>query len=386
MKLCKHSSDQDISATALEHYNPRGRGWLSARFDEFPHVLGFELQTPPPPPSSEGYREEDLANDVLNIHSLQVLSHETMISQQIEVFVGRDRRNDHDDGKGGRRRGGGGGGGGDIYYRENSFETAKFEYVGLLPFRHTTPQSSRELQTLSPLNIPNCQYLLLRVHGPHSHPNNIFGQVGIIAVSVSGTSSSYAKQLEETTPGYKQAAHIRRSERADMVKRSPRFVQELSSTLRSIELRSETGFAGSSGSSGSSSFSSKTGERTTTDSSGALSKTGTSGNGGGGGPSVSDLAFDMTYDGWTATLLKHVHEAMMYYVLTEKYEEADLLKDAGQMVRDKYGKLLTNLHQQRIVQLQQKRDYDAVESTDELLRRQRLFVMDELVDVVPFKK
>jgi hypothetical protein len=94
----------------------------------------------------------------------------------------------------------------------------------------------------------------------------------------------------------------------------------------------------------------------------------------------------MMYDGWTAKLLKHVHEAMMHYVLTERFEKADKLKDAGIMVREKYGRLLTKLHQQRVVQLQQHRDYDAVESTDELLRRQRLYVMDELIGVKSFKK
>ena len=49
---CTSEQGEGASARILETPNPRSQGWISARFCDFPQVLGFELCTPAPPASA----------------------------------------------------------------------------------------------------------------------------------------------------------------------------------------------------------------------------------------------------------------------------------------------------------------------------------------------
>ena len=435
LTVCKYSSDQDTSVKALEDYNPRGRGWLSARFDEFPHMLGFELGTPPAPPTSRGYKTDDVDNDEIGVHSIQILSHETYISQQIEVFVGTENSPDYD----------------------YTLETASFQYVGVVSFRSNSPSGARELQTLSPLNIDNARYLLLRVQGPHAHPANIFGQVGVVAVSVAGSSRLFARTLEDTAPGYKKVAAVRRSQRADLMKSSPQFVRKLGATLVQIERRSGMEITTQSSSSRAIlipqdekveipltqqqiaefkhvyALFDKDGDGTVTtkelgnamrslglnpsekdiedminevdvDGTGSVefpefarvmarktSKRSTVNNILAVPPAtkivplVSDLAFEITYDQWTAKLLRHVNAAKMHHVLLEEFVAADRLQGAESDLIRMHASLLTRLSNERAINLQEK-EYDEVERVDTSLRRKRFLAMRDIIHVPAFKQ
>ena len=338
--LSTHSSQQDNSATALEEYNPRGQGWKSARFDEFPHLLGFELQTPLPPSSSTSYTQDELDNDEINVFSIQILSHQAFISQRIEIFAGKERDANGD---------------------STCFETATFEFVGDINFQQRPIMSSREVQTLSPLNIKRCKYLLFRIHGPYAHPDNLFGQVGIIAVSVSGTSRAYAKQLETTIPGYQQVAKSRRADRQDLMKRSNAFKQELNQTLVSVE--TSLGMVGMA-------------IHDVWDKTGNKNKMTSV-------PDVNDISFEITYDQWTAKLLRIINNAKMHYVGLEEFTLADEVKQAELGIRETHAPQVSHYCYARRV-LMHEENYEEVEIVDEMLRRSKLYALRDIINAPAF--
>ena len=338
--LSTHSSQQDNSATALEEYNPRGQGWKSARFDEFPHLLGFELQTPLPPSSSTSYTQDELDNDEINVFSIQILSHQAFISQRIEIFAGKERDANGD---------------------STCFETATFEFVGDINFQQRPILSSREVQTLSPLNIKRCKYLLFRIHGPYAHPDNLFGQVGIIAVSVSGTSRAYAKQLETTIPGYQQVAKSRRADRQDLMKRSNAFKQELNQTLVSVE--TSLGMVGMA-------------IHDVWDKTGNKNKMTSV-------PDVNDISFEITYDQWTAKLLRIINNAKMHYVGLEEFTLADEVKQAELGIRETHAPQVSHYCNARRV-LMHEENYEEVEIVDEMLRRSKLYALRDIINAPAF--
>ena len=70
------SEDAGYSAKELNNSSADSKGWLSARFPEFPQEIGFELLGGNP-------QERNL-----QLTQVQILSHQSKIATKIEIFVG----------------------------------------------------------------------------------------------------------------------------------------------------------------------------------------------------------------------------------------------------------------------------------------------------------
>ncbi len=346
--LVSASSEMDTvsGATTLEASNPRGRGWLSARFCDHPQVLGFHVATPPPPASSASgaYSPEEVAADTVTVTSLQLLAHETCIPKSVEIFVGRVPSSPYE--SDGQRSGSNNNGpnlaGLTPAELADVFNTCQFTFVGACRFSPRTPMQTRELQTLSGLAVKDCRFLLLRfTGGAHPHPGNLFQQVGLVALNVTGTSAAYAAHLEKTT-GYtksrKALLGFHGPDPAPLGRRlrpqpppggssptsgaafSPRFARELDKTMSRIGFQDDVH------------------RREFGKYANAQRRA-----------SVDDLAFEMRFDQFTCELLKHVNAAKQHLVLIEDFEGADHVKDAEDRIRDGgTGMRLTQLFQRQV--------------------------------------
>ena len=362
--LVSASSEMDAASGArtLESSNPRGRGWLSARFCDGPQILGFHVATPPPPASSASreYSPEEVAADMVTVTSLQLLAHEVCIPKSVEVFVGRVPSSPYE--SDGRRKRPVDNKGNDVgndvgIDRGNNvgpnlsgltpaeladvFNSCQFTFVGACRFSPRTPMQTRELQTLSGLAVKDCRFLLLRFSGgAHPHPGNLFKQVGLVALNVTGTSAAYAAHLEKTT-GYTKSRKallgfhgpdppplgrlrpqppLGASPPNGGAAFSPRFARELDMTMSRIGFQDDVH------------------RREFRNYANAQRRA-----------SVDDLAFEMRFDQFTCELLKHLNAAKQHLVLIEDFEGADHVKDAEDRIRDGgTGLRLTTLFQRQV--------------------------------------
>ena len=142
-KVVSYSTeDEDHPAEQLNTINPNTRGWHSARFCQFPQELGFEL----------------LDGDA-KMSQIQILSHQSKIATKIEIFVGQG----------------------------GSYSTATFKRLGYLSLdsNERSSYNARELKTVFVEYVG--RFLKLLINENHVNSQNIYNQVGVIAVSVLGT-------------------------------------------------------------------------------------------------------------------------------------------------------------------------------------------------------
>jgi centrosomal protein CEP104 len=137
------SEDDDYPASQLNTISPNTRGWQSARFDKYPQELGFQL-----------------VDGEAVISQLQLLSHQSKIATKIEMFIGQG----------------------------SSYKAAHFVRLGYMSLDSNERSSfqARELKTIYIDNIPG-SFIKLIINENHVNKLNIYSQVGIIAVSLLGT-------------------------------------------------------------------------------------------------------------------------------------------------------------------------------------------------------
>jgi centrosomal protein CEP104 len=144
------SEDPDFPASQLNTVHPTTKGWQSVRFASYPQELGFEML--------DGY---------VNIHQIQVLNHQANISSKIEIYIGT----------------------GDTY------DTATWKRLGYMSIdsNEKSNYQARELKTVFVDSFG--QYLKLILNENHHNHLNIFNQVGIIALNLTGVPAQESKSV-----------------------------------------------------------------------------------------------------------------------------------------------------------------------------------------------
>jgi centrosomal protein CEP104 len=137
------SEDSSNSARELNNSSPDSRGWISARFPDYPLEIGFEILN--------GGVEAHLTQ-------IQILSHHNKIATKIEIFVGVG----------------------------DSYETASYKRLGYLSLDSNERSSyqARELKTVFVDHFGN--FIKFKMQKNFVNPHNPYNQVGIISVSFSG--------------------------------------------------------------------------------------------------------------------------------------------------------------------------------------------------------
>ena len=139
------SEDENYPSEELNHVNPSTKGWQSVRFCSYPQEVGLEI----------------LDGDC-RLNQLQVLSHQSKISSRIELFVGSGP----------------------------SYHSANFKRLGYLSLdsNERSSYTARELKTVFVDHSGN--YVKLLIGENHVNKQNIYNQVGIVAVSLMGTATN----------------------------------------------------------------------------------------------------------------------------------------------------------------------------------------------------
>lgn len=158
------SEDPDYPASQLNTVSPSTRGWQSVRMCVYPQEVGFEL----------------LGGET-QISQLQLLSHQSKVSTKVEIYIGTG----------------------------SSYKTATFNRLGYLSLdsNERSGFSARELKTVYIDNIFG-SFIKLIINEPHMNKQNIYNQVGIIAVSLMGNAddAAPAKGAAKYIPGHKPSA------------------------------------------------------------------------------------------------------------------------------------------------------------------------------------
>lgn len=143
--------DANFPVTELTRHTRRTNGWQSPKLCEYPQELGFRF---------EG--EVELQN-------LRVLVHESKIPSRIEIFVAEASEEDRLQGA-----------------SASTYDRAVFRRLGHVNFCSNEENNfeARELKTVSIRRT--CVFLKLIIRKPHVNDVNVFGQVGIVAVSPHG--------------------------------------------------------------------------------------------------------------------------------------------------------------------------------------------------------
>mgnify|MGYP006077091709 CR=1 FL=1 len=136
------SEDPGYPSDELNVHSPNTRGWQSVKFAEYPQEIGFEID----------------GGDV-RLSQVQILSHQSKIASKVEIFIGQG----------------------------SSYQTAEFKRLGYLSLdsNERSQYQARELKTVY-IDYPG-NYVRLIVHRNYVNKQNLFNQVGIVAVNLLGT-------------------------------------------------------------------------------------------------------------------------------------------------------------------------------------------------------
>lgn len=135
------SEDPSYPAEELNVHSPNTRGWQSVKFCEFPQEIGFEID----------------GGDV-KLSQVQILSHQSKIATKIEIFIGAG----------------------------STYASAQFKRLGYLSLdsNERSQYQARELKTVY-IDNPG-RFVRLVVHRNYVNKQNLFNQVGIVAVNLLG--------------------------------------------------------------------------------------------------------------------------------------------------------------------------------------------------------
>jgi centrosomal protein CEP104 len=152
MYVCYCSGeDPSFPVSSLARHTRKTCGWQSPKLCEYPQELGFRF---------EGEVE---------LQSLRVLIHESKVPSRIEVFIADATEEERNSAA-----------------PSVTYDRAVFRRLGHVLFGTNEENNfeSRELKTVSIRR--SCLYLKLIIRKAHPNPINLFGQVGVIAISPHG--------------------------------------------------------------------------------------------------------------------------------------------------------------------------------------------------------
>jgi len=153
-----HSTSQDpgYPAEELNVHSPNTRGWQSVKFSEYPQELGFEID----------------GGDA-RLSQVQILSHQSKIATKVEIFIGQG----------------------------GSYESASFKRLGYLSLDNNerSQYQARELKTVY-IDYPG-RFVRLLVHRNYVNKQNLFDQVGIVAVNLLGAEGPGSMPSIASGPG-----------------------------------------------------------------------------------------------------------------------------------------------------------------------------------------
>ena len=142
--VCFSTEESGYPAEELNIHGPNTKGWQSAKFSNYPQEIGLELE------SGEA-----------KLSQIQLLSHQSKISSKIEILVGQG----------------------------NTYETANFKRLGYLTLdsNERSQFQARELKTVY-VDCPGT-FVKLLLHKNYVNPQNIYNQVGVVAVNLMGSTT-----------------------------------------------------------------------------------------------------------------------------------------------------------------------------------------------------
>ena len=133
-------------------HSPNTRGWQSVKFSEYPQELGFEL----------------VGANEFRISQVQILSHQSKIAKKIEIFIGSGP----------------------------NYHSASFKRLGYLSL-DSNERSSFQARELKTVYIDYAgKYIRLVIHENYVNKQNLFNQVGIVAVNFLGSEETTASLLQ----------------------------------------------------------------------------------------------------------------------------------------------------------------------------------------------
>jgi centrosomal protein CEP104 len=143
-RVVNYSSEApDYPAAELNSHSPNTRGWQSIKFSEYPQEVGMEL-----------------LGGEFRLSQVQILSHQSKISTKIEIFIGTG----------------------------SDYHTANYKRLGFLSL-DTNERSSFQARELKTVYIDQAgKFIRLIIHQNHINKQNLFNQVGIVAVNLLGNS------------------------------------------------------------------------------------------------------------------------------------------------------------------------------------------------------
>ena len=139
------SEDPGYPSDELNVHSPNTRGWQSAKFSEYPQEIGLALD-----------------GGEARFTQVQILSHQSKIASKIEIYIGSG----------------------------SSYQSAQFKRLGYLSLDNNerSQYQARELKTVY-IDYSGA-YVRLIIHRNYVNKQNLFNQVGIVAVNLLGTSQS----------------------------------------------------------------------------------------------------------------------------------------------------------------------------------------------------
>lgn len=144
-----HSSSEDSGypSSELNAHNPSTKGWQSMKFCPFPQELGFQL-----------------VNGDCKLSQVQILSHQSKIATKVEIFLGLG----------------------------NDYHSATFKRLGYLSL-DSNERSSYQARELKTVYIDQTgRFIKLLIHKNYVNKQNMYCQVGIVAVNLLGSDDDYS--------------------------------------------------------------------------------------------------------------------------------------------------------------------------------------------------
>ena len=143
------SEDPVYPSSELNTHIPTTKGWQSLKFCPFPQELGFQL-----------------VDGDCKLSQVQILSHQFKIATKIEIYIGQG----HD------------------------YHSAIFRRLGYLSL-DSNERSSYQARELKTVYIDQSgRFIKLLVHNNHVNKQNMYCQVGIVAVNLLGVDDDYSSR------------------------------------------------------------------------------------------------------------------------------------------------------------------------------------------------
>lgn len=152
------SEDSGYPSSELNAHHPSTRGWQSLKFCPFPQELGFQL-----------------TNGDSKLSQVQILSHQSKIATKVEIFLGIG----------------------------NDYHSATFKRLGYLSLDNNE-RSSYQARELKTVYIDQTgRFIKLLIHKNYVNKQNMYCQVGIVAVNLLGSDDDFGKSSSPMTGEYR---------------------------------------------------------------------------------------------------------------------------------------------------------------------------------------